>query len=94
LSWVLKKIDTKNKLKPDLNVIAGALDGLNHYLYNFSPSESEDKKYAKNIFEYAKKALLGDTDDINRYAMPRGKSTRKNLKTVKIYPHPNLPILI
>lgn len=54
-------------------MIAGALDGLNHYLTNFSTSESEDKKSAKSIFDYAKKALLGDTDDINRYAMPRGE---------------------
>ncbi len=57
-----------------MNVIAGALEGLNHYLTNFSTSESEDKKSAKSIFDYAKKALLGDTEDINRYAMPRGES--------------------
>ena len=56
--------------KPDLNIIAGALDGLNHYLYHFHVSESDN--YAKSIFGYAKQALMSNADDINRYAMPKG----------------------
>lgn len=58
--------------KPDLNVIAGALEGLNNYLYNFTHSAEEGSEYAKNIFEYTKQALLSSIDDLNRYAMPKG----------------------
>ena len=53
-------------------MISGALEGLNHYLNQFQPSEHGDTINTKIIFDYTKKALLSDTDDINRYAMPRG----------------------
>jgi hypothetical protein len=58
--------------KPDLNVIAGSLEGLNNYLFNFTQSAEEGSEHAKYIFNYTKQALLVNTDDVNRYAMPRG----------------------
>lgn len=57
--------------KPDLNVIAGALEGLNFYLYNFTHSAEEGGEYTKSIFDYAKQALLASADDLSRYAMPK-----------------------
>ena len=59
--------------KPDFNVIAGTLEGLNNYLYNFTQSAEENSEFSRSIFDYTKRALLSNSDDINRYAMPRGK---------------------
>ena len=58
--------------KADLSVIAGTLDGLNNYLFNFTQSAEEGSIYSKDIFNYTKQALLSNSDDLNRYAMPRG----------------------
>lgn len=58
--------------KPDLNVIAGTLEGLNNYLFNFTQSAEEKSKESVKIFHYTKQALLSNADDLNRYAMPRG----------------------
>lgn len=63
---------TKKFHKPDLNVIAGALEGLNNYLYNFTQSADEGGEFSKTLFNYTKQALLNNADDINRYAMPKG----------------------
>jgi hypothetical protein len=58
--------------KVDFGVIAGVLDGINNYLFNFTQSAEEGGKYSRDIFMYTKQALLSNTDDITRYAMPKG----------------------
>lgn len=58
--------------KHDFNVIAGTLEGLNNYLYNFTQSAEEQSEHSLSIFEYTKQALLNNVDDVTRYAMPRG----------------------
>jgi hypothetical protein len=68
-------MNNKNK-KPDFGVIAGALEGLNNYLFNFTQSADEGSKHSREIFNFAKQALLSNTDDITRYAMPRGISNK------------------
>jgi DNA-dependent protein kinase catalytic subunit len=59
--------------KPDLNVISGALEGINNYLYNFTQSAQESSEHSWDIFNYTKQALLSNhnIDELNRYAMPR-----------------------
>lgn len=58
--------------KADLNVIAGALEGINNYLYNFTQSTEEKSVHSVTIFEYMKRALLSSPEDLTRYAMPKG----------------------
>jgi DNA-dependent protein kinase catalytic subunit len=58
--------------KADLNIITGAIEGLNHYLYNFTQSAEEGSSYAKNIFDYVKKSL-SKKDDLKYYSVPKGK---------------------
>ena len=58
--------------KHDFNVIAGALEGINSYLYNFTHSVQEDRENSLVIFEFTKQALLTNVDDITRFAMPKG----------------------
>ncbi len=67
----LKAEMTSKFRKPDYNVIAGALEGLNNCLYNFAQSAEESHQEAFAIFDYTKQALLTNTDDITRYAMPK-----------------------
>jgi hypothetical protein len=57
---------------PDMNIIAGTIDGLNNYLFNFTQSVEQGSEYASDIYTYSKKALLNSTDDLNRYAVPKG----------------------
>lgn len=57
--------------KPDLNVIAGTLEGLNNYMYNYTQSADDNDGCISSIFNYTKQALLSNSDDISRYAMPK-----------------------
>lgn len=57
--------------KPDFNVIAGALEAINQYLYNFTQSAEEGSKNSREIFKFAKLALTSNNEDLTRYAMPR-----------------------
>lgn len=65
-------MSTKN-LKPDLQAIAGALEGLNNYLYNFTQSVSDGSKYANDIFNFTKQALLSNTEVLSKFPVPTGK---------------------
>ncbi|CAF0899355.1 unnamed protein product [Brachionus calyciflorus] len=65
---ILKMEMTTKNHKPDFNVIAGAIESLNNYLYNFSPSEKSD--YSKVMFDYIKRALV-NSEELNRYAVPK-----------------------
>ncbi len=69
LSSLKAEMNSKHNNKPELNVIAGALDGLTHYLFHFT--QSENAKESKEIFDYIYKALLNNSDDVTRYAMPK-----------------------
>lgn len=60
------------KEKHDFNVIAGSLEGLNYYLYNFTHSAEEGSEHSKNIFEFTKQALMSTVTDLTRYAVPKG----------------------
>ena len=61
----------KIKKQPELNVIAGALDGLCHYLHVFTQTSTDNEKTSQEIFDFTYKALLNSSDDVNRYAMPK-----------------------
>ena len=63
---------TKSQKGPDFSAIAGALEGINNYLYNFTQSAEENSEYAWEIFDCTRKALLANTEELTRYAMPRG----------------------
>lgn len=66
------KTEMTNKFrKPDFNVIAGALEGLCNFLFNFTQSAEEDREQSFSIFDYTKQALLNNSEDIARYAMPK-----------------------
>ena len=66
------KTEMTNKFrKPDFNIIAGALEGLCNFLYNFTQSSDEDREQSFAIFDYTKQALLNNSEDIARYAMPK-----------------------
>ena len=58
--------------KRELNVIAGAIEGINHYLYIFTESAEENSENSWSIFDYTKQALLSNSEDVTRYAVPRG----------------------
>lgn len=60
------------KKEPVKPVIAGALEGLNFYLYNFTHSAEEHAENAKSIFDYMQLALLNSVDEVTRFAMPKG----------------------
>ena len=57
---------------PELNVIAGALEGINHFLYNFTQSAEENSEFSWAIFDFSRQALLANSQDVSRYAVPRG----------------------
>jgi len=56
-------------LKPEFNVIAGALEGLSFYLVE--NAAQDDDQISKDIYDYVNKALCHRTEDVSRYAMPR-----------------------
>ena len=56
--------------KAELNLIAGSLEAINHWL--FSMAKDNKETYAKSIFDYVKKAL-SKRDDLTRFSVPRGK---------------------
>ena len=66
------KMKTKSQKGPDFSAMAGALEGINIYLYNFMLSAEENGQYAWEIFDCTRKALLANSEDVSRYAMPRG----------------------
>ena len=57
--------------KPEFNVIAGTLEGLNNYMYNYTQSTDDNDGCIKNIFSYLKQALLNNSSDISRYSIPK-----------------------
>jgi hypothetical protein len=69
-------METKGR-KPDFNIIAGTLEGLNHYLNNFTQSAQEGAKYSYNIYKYCRDALVENTSDLTRFAMPKGRYKTK-----------------
>ncbi len=63
-------MDNKNH-KADLNIISGAIEGLTHYLCNFSLTVQEGTNHTKSIFEYVKKAL-SKKEELKYYSVPKG----------------------
>jgi len=70
------KSEMNNKFrKPDYNLIAGALEGINNFLSSFNQFGEYGNQDAFAIFDYTKQALLTNTDDLTRYAMPKAALT-------------------
>ncbi|RNA36044.1 DNA-dependent kinase catalytic subunit-like [Brachionus plicatilis] len=68
LTTLKNEINAKFR-KSDLSLIAGALDGLNSYLNNFSVSETSD--HLRAVFNFIKLSLLSSSEDLSRYAVPK-----------------------
>jgi hypothetical protein len=63
------KMTTRNH-QSDYILIAGSLEALNSYLYNFEASEDKGET-SNDIYQYMKQSLFSNIESVTRYALPK-----------------------